>query len=147
MSIFDLSQDPSNVGISRPHSRLPSGAILYNAALTMQQWGLPGRYQGVPGPDGYFIGGFLNGTVDSNLQDAAIFLEHRMQFSPEWSLLYGVRGDLVQLNYSDPLGGPNYVPPPGPAAIAPECDPPPGMGCTTATSAWCTARPRTSRPI
>ena len=39
-------------------------------------------------------------------QDAAIFLEHRMQFSPQWSVLYGIRGDLVQLDYSDPLGGP-----------------------------------------
>ncbi len=48
--------------------------------------------------------GFLNGTVDSNLQDAAIFLEHRLQFSPQWSVLYGLRGDLVQLNDSDPLG-------------------------------------------
>ena len=47
----------------------------------------------------------MNGTADSNLQDAAIFLEHRMQFSPQWSVLYGLRGDVVQLNYSDPLGG------------------------------------------
>ena len=63
------------------------------------------------------VSGFLNGTVDSNLQDAAIFLEHRMQFSPQWSVLYGLRGDLVQLNYSDPLGGPDYGAPPGLTAL------------------------------
>jgi hypothetical protein len=55
----------------------------------------------------------LNGTVDSNLQDAAIFLEHRIKFSPQWSVLYGVRADVVQLEYSDPLGGPDYGAPPG----------------------------------
>jgi outer membrane receptor protein involved in Fe transport len=111
VSLFDLSQAPSNWVV--PSSlQAPQGAILYNAAYGMQQWGLPGRYQGVPGPDGYFIGGFLNGTSDSNLQDAAIFLEHRIKFSPQLSVLYGVRGDIVQLDYSDPLGGPNYIPPP-----------------------------------
>jgi outer membrane receptor protein involved in Fe transport len=78
--------------------------VPYIAAFGHPQYGLPGRFEGVPGA--YFIGGFLNGTADSDLQDAAIFLEHRIQFSPQWSLLYGVRGDIVQLNYSDPLGGP-----------------------------------------
>jgi outer membrane receptor protein involved in Fe transport len=32
-----------------------------------------------------------------------VFLEPRLQFSPQWSVLYGVRGDAVQLNDSDPL--------------------------------------------
>jgi outer membrane receptor protein involved in Fe transport len=112
VSIFDLSQSP-NSWIFPAALQAPGGAFLYNAAFNHPQWGLPGRFQGIPGPDGYFIGGFLNGTVDSNLQDAAIFLEHRIKFSPEWSVLYGLRGDLVQLNYSDPLGGPDYGAPPG----------------------------------
>jgi outer membrane receptor protein involved in Fe transport len=112
VSVFDLSASPSTWVV--PASiQAPAGAFLYNAAFGMQQWGLPGRYQGPPGPDGYSVPGFLNGTVDSNLQDAAIFLEHRIKFSPQWSVLYGVRGDLVQLDYSDPLGGPNYGAPPG----------------------------------
>jgi outer membrane receptor protein involved in Fe transport len=112
VSIFDLSQSP-NTWIFPASLQAPGGAFLYNAAFNHPQWGLPGRFQGIPGPDGYFIGGFLNGTVDSNLQDAAIFLEHRLQFSPQWSVLYGLRGDVVQLNYSDPLGGPDYGAPPG----------------------------------
>jgi outer membrane receptor protein involved in Fe transport len=112
VSIFDLSQSP-NTWIFPAALQAPGGAILYNAAFNHPQWGLPGRFQGILGPDGYFIGGFLNGTVDSNLQDAAIFLEHRLQFSPQWSVLYGLRGDVVQLNYSDPLGGPDYGAPPG----------------------------------
>ena len=112
VSVFDLSQSPST-WIFPASLQASAGNFLYNAAFNHPQWGLPGRFQGPPGPDGYAVSGFLNGTVDSNLQDAAIFLEHQMKFSPEWSLLYGLRGDLVQLNYSDPLGGPNYGAPPG----------------------------------
>jgi outer membrane receptor protein involved in Fe transport len=112
VSIFDLSAS-SSTWVFPPSLQAPAGAFLYNAAFNHLQWGLPGRFQGPPGPDGFPVGGFLNGTVDSNLKDAAIFLEHRMQFSPQWSVLYGLRGDLVQLDYSDPLGGADYGAPPG----------------------------------
>jgi outer membrane receptor protein involved in Fe transport len=104
VSIFDLSADPSTWVF--PAGLQNNGPQLYNAAFNHPQYGLPGRFQGNPGPDYFFIGGFLNGTADSDLRDAAVFLEHRIKFSPQWSVLYGVRGDLVQLNYSDPLGGP-----------------------------------------
>jgi outer membrane receptor protein involved in Fe transport len=95
VSLFDLSANPSTWVVPGSVESY-NGAIYFNGAFNHPQWGLPGRY-------GF---GFENGTVDSNLQDGAIFLEHRMQFSPEWSVLYGLRGDVVQLNYSDPLGGP-----------------------------------------
>jgi outer membrane receptor protein involved in Fe transport len=97
VSVFDLSASPST-WIFPASAQFP--AIPYHAAFNRVQYGLPGRYTDVPG--------FLNGTVDSNLQDAAIFLEHRLQFTPQLSVLYGLRGDLVQLNESDPLGGPGY---------------------------------------
>jgi outer membrane receptor protein involved in Fe transport len=78
-----------------PASAQPfGGAVQYTAAFNRVQWGVAGRDLFLP-----------NGSVDSNLQDAAIFLEHRMQFSPQWSVLYGLRGDVVQLNECDPLGG------------------------------------------
>jgi outer membrane receptor protein involved in Fe transport len=112
LSVFDLSASPSS-WVFPSALQAPAGAFPYLAAFNHPQYGLPGRFQGPPGPDGYPLVGFLNGTADSNLQDAAIFLEHRLQFSPQWSLLYGLRGDLVQLNYSDPLGGANYGAPPG----------------------------------
>jgi outer membrane receptor protein involved in Fe transport len=112
VSIFDLSGNPNT--FTFPSSlQNPSGTFLYNAAFNHPQYGLPGRFQGPPGPDGFPLGGFLNGTVDSNLRDAAIFLEHQIKLTPQWSVLYGVRGDLVQLNYSDPLGGADYGAPPG----------------------------------
>lgn len=95
ISTFDLSKSPST-WVAPVDQQGLGGAVLYNAAFNHPQWGLLGRY-------GF---GFENGSSDSNLSDGALFLEHRMRFSPQWSVLYGLRGDLVQLNYSDPLGGP-----------------------------------------
>jgi outer membrane receptor protein involved in Fe transport len=96
VSVYDLSANPdtwvfpaNGPGVS---NQLYGGAIPYTAAFGHQQYGVPGTY-----------GAYANATIDSNLQDAAIFLEHRLQFSPEWSVLYGLRGDVVQLNDSDPL--------------------------------------------
>jgi outer membrane receptor protein involved in Fe transport len=91
VSVFDLSKDP-NTWVFPPSAQLFGGAIPYQAAFNRTQYGVPGTY--------VLYG---NSTIDSNLQDAAIFLEHRIRFSPEWSVLYGLRGDLVQLNDSDPL--------------------------------------------
>ena len=97
VSVFDLSTNP-NTFVFPASGQSP--AVPYLAAFNHPQYGLPGRFTE--------DAGFVNGTVDSNLQDAAIFLEHRMQFSPQWSVLYGLRGDVVQLDYSDPLGGAVY---------------------------------------
>jgi outer membrane receptor protein involved in Fe transport len=95
VSIFDLSANP-NTWVFPASLQVPSGTFLYNGAFNHLQYGAPGR-------TGF---GFENGTADSNLKDAAIFLEHRIKLSPQWSVLYGLRGDAVQLDYSDPLGGP-----------------------------------------
>jgi outer membrane receptor protein involved in Fe transport len=89
--VYDLTQNPSTF-VFPASAQFFGGAIPYNAALGHVQYGVPGTY-----------GLYPNATIDSNLQDGAIFLEHRMQFSPQLSLLYGLRGDLVQLNDSDPL--------------------------------------------
>jgi len=92
VSVFDLSGNP-DTWVLNPLINYYSGAILYPAAFGHDQWGISGRIPYVE----------TNGTVDSNLQDAAIFLEHRLQFSPQLSMLYGLREDLVQLDYSDPF--------------------------------------------
>jgi outer membrane receptor protein involved in Fe transport len=92
---YDLSKDP-NSWVAPADQQVPSGAVLFNAAFDHLQYGVPGRA-------GF---GFENGSANSRLRDGAVFLEHHLTFSPQWSVLYGVRGDLVQLDYSDPLGGP-----------------------------------------
>jgi outer membrane receptor protein involved in Fe transport len=91
VGVFDLSQSPSTF-VFPASLQAYGGAIPYTAAFGHVQYGVPGSY-----------GAYANATIDSNLQDAAIFLEHRIKFSPQWSVLYGLRGDLVQLNDSDPL--------------------------------------------
>ena len=97
VSVFDLSQSPST-WIFPSSAQASGGAVPYTAAFGRQQYGVSAR-----------AADYLNGSIISNLQDAAIFLEHRLHFSPEWSVLYGLRGDLVQLNEADPLGGPGLV--------------------------------------
>ena len=92
VSVYDLSQDPSTF-VFPPSAQLYGGAIPYTAADR------PSFNTAFPEA----LPRTRNATIDSNLQDGAIFLEHRMQFSPQWSLMYGLRGDLVQLNDSDPL--------------------------------------------
>jgi outer membrane receptor protein involved in Fe transport len=91
VSVYDLSTSPSTF-VFPASGQLFGGAIPYTAAFGHVQYGVPGAY-----------GAYGSGSIDSNLQDAAIFLEHRLQFSPQWSVLYGLRGDLVQLNATDPL--------------------------------------------
>ncbi len=103
VSVFDLSQSPST-WVFPPSAQIIGGAFPYTGAFGHVQYGFPG--------EGSAFGEILypNATIDSNLQDAAIFLEHRLTFSPQWSVLYGLRGDLVQLNDSDPLYTASAVP-------------------------------------
>ena len=94
---FDLSQS-ANTWVFPASLQAAGGAIPFLAAFNKPEYGIPGRDPGA-----------LNASIISNLQDAALFIEHRIQLSPQWSLLYGLRGDLVQLNEADPLGGPGVL--------------------------------------
>ena len=92
VDVFDLTASP-NTWVFPAASQIFGDAIPYQAAFNHTQYGVAGR-------DAFF----LNNSVIDNLKDAAVFLEHRLQFSPELSVLYGLRGDVVQLNEEDPLG-------------------------------------------
>jgi outer membrane receptor protein involved in Fe transport len=96
VGVFDLSQSPLT-WIFPASAQASGGAVPYLAAFDHPQYGVSAR-------NPYS----LNDTILSNLQDAAIFFEHRMQFTPQWSVLYGLRGDVVQLNEADPLGPPGF---------------------------------------
>ena len=89
-SVPDLSGDPNTWVF--PFS-IMSGGQVFNAAFGHPEYGIPGR------------GGAPNATINSNLYDYAVFLEHRLEFSPSFSVLYGLREDAVHLIESDPLGG------------------------------------------
>jgi outer membrane receptor protein involved in Fe transport len=92
VSVYDLSNGNPSSWEFPPSAQIYGGAIPYTAAFGHAQYGVPGSYAA-----------YGSATIDSNLQDAGIFLEHRMTFSPQLSLMYGLRGDLVQLNDNDPL--------------------------------------------
>lgn len=97
VSVFDLSKSP-DTWVFPESAQAAGGAVPYIAAFNHLQYGTLGR-------DPIFS----NSSIISNLQDAAVFVEHRIQFSPQLSAMYGVRGDLVHLTTADPLGGPGIV--------------------------------------
>ena len=97
VSVFDLSTSPNN-WMFPPRAQIIGGAFPLHGRVRAHPVRFSGRRVR---PSARFF--YPNATIDSNLQDAAVFLEHRLQFSPQWSLLYGLRGDLVQLNDSDPF--------------------------------------------
>jgi len=98
ISVFDLSGNPSSWVV--PPSQASYGAYQYLAAFGSQQFGVPAR-----GLNGLY----LDSTINSNLSDVAAFLEHRIEFTPTFSVLYGLRVDAVHLIESDPLGGPGLI--------------------------------------
>jgi outer membrane receptor for monomeric catechols len=94
VSVFDLTGSPSSWNVT--DLQAGAGAFPYTAAFGSQQYGVPAR--------GAF-GLYLNSTINSNLYDAAAFVEHRIELTPTASIMYGLRADAVHLIESDPLGG------------------------------------------
>lgn len=96
VSVWNLAGNPAS-WVYPQQFQSEGGAIPIVAADGRIQYAVPGRNSGA-----------YNATIDSNLYDFAAFLEHRIQVTPEVSVLYGLRGDLVQLDESDPIGGAVY---------------------------------------
>ena len=96
VSIFDLGTDPTKLQFPSS-AQAAGGALPYTGAFNTQLYGVSAR-------NGYF----LNSTINSDLYDIAVFLEHRFEFSPQFSLMYGLRADVVQLHESDPLNDPAW---------------------------------------
>lgn len=83
---------------------------------------------GVPGPDSLLIPGTnmfgssggnygtagfpynQPGTVAEQAYEESAFFQHNITFTPQWSLLYGVRGDLLFDSISDPLPPSGFTP-------------------------------------
>jgi len=93
--VYDLTSNPSLWVYSGDYQLAYADAYLYKSALGRSQYGVPGRDSTSAGNTGI-----------SNLYDGAVFAQDRVQFSPQLSVLFGGRVDLVQNNTHDPLGGP-----------------------------------------
>ena len=141
VSVFDLSGDP-NTWVFPASAAGAGGSVPLQCSLQSSAIRAAGTLSGPPGRMDS-VTGFLNGTVDSNLQDAAIFLEHRIAVlaAVERAVRPARRSGAVEL--FRPARGCGLRCSSGTDAAYPKVRPPPGMACTTATSAWCTARPRT----
>lgn len=92
--VFDLTTNPALWTSNAAYQLAYANSVPYTTSFGRSQLGTPGR-DGVNGGN----------TGVSDLIDGAVFFQHRIEFSPEFSVLYGGRIDLVQDHTYDPLGG------------------------------------------
>jgi hypothetical protein len=90
-SVFDLTGNP-NLWYVPNALQAGADATPYLTSFGNLQYGVPGRDTTSLGNDGI-----------SDLYDTAVFFQHRIEFSPKLSVLYGGRLDLVQDHSFDPL--------------------------------------------
>jgi hypothetical protein len=102
LSVFDLSGDPNSwvfPASSQFTATAPDfpPAFQYTSAMGRLQYGIPGRDP-------------VNGgnTNESDLYDLGLFFEHKIEITPQVSILYGLRGDVVKADEHDPLGGADF---------------------------------------
>ncbi len=88
VSVFDLSGSPS----SWVYPNAIQTGVPYTGAFNKALYGVPARDAFAP-----------NASIDSDLSDIGLFLEHRIAVLPQFNLLYGLRADFVHLNEKDPL--------------------------------------------
>ena len=93
-SVFDLTGNPNLWVWDNSVQVTFANAFPYQTSFGHLQYGVPGRDSVSLGNDGI-----------SDLYDTGFFFQHRMEFTPEFSVLYGGRFDLVQDHSFDPLGG------------------------------------------
>ena len=93
-SVFDLTGNPNLWVWDNAVQVAFANAFPYQTSFGHLQYGVPGRDSVSLGNDGV-----------SDLFDTGFFVQHRMEFSPQFSVLYGGRLDLVQDHSYDPLGG------------------------------------------
>jgi outer membrane receptor protein involved in Fe transport len=94
VSVYDLTGNHNLWSYSGAYQLLYADSYLYSSPFGSMQYGTPGR-------DSTNLGN----TGISRLSDGALFIQDRLQFTPQLSLLLGGRVDLVQDSSFDPLGG------------------------------------------
>lgn len=95
VGVYDLTSNPKLWVYNGAYQLAYADAYLYTTPFGRLEYGVPGR-----DPTG------AGNTGISNLNDGAIFVQDRISFTPQLSLLFGGRVDAVQNNTHDPLGGP-----------------------------------------
>ena len=92
--IFDLSGRNPRLWTVAPGDQGFANAFPYRSSLGKSLYGVPARDSVSSGNSGI-----------SDLYDTAFFIQHRVEFSPQFSVLYGGRIDILQAHSHDQLGG------------------------------------------
>ena len=106
-NLYDLTRDPSLIGV--PLLRVVGGK---NPSYPIS--GASGYY-GTPGgtyvsPSGAIINTGNGETNDTWAYDWAAFLEDRVSLTRQISLFFGIRGDLLHVDFVDPVHPPGFDP-------------------------------------
>jgi outer membrane receptor for monomeric catechols len=106
-NLYDLTQNPSLIDV--PLNRVVSGKN--------PSYAIPGAsgYFGTPGGtyvsrSGTIINTGNGETNDTWAYDGAIFLEDRVSFTKQLALFFGIRGDLLHVDFVDPVHPPGFNP-------------------------------------
>ena len=106
-NLYDLTLDPSLISV--PLIRVVTGKN--------PSYAIPGAsgYFGTPGgtyvsSSGTIINTGNGETNDTWAYDGALFLEDRVSFTKQLSLFFGIRGDLLHVDFADPVHPPGFNP-------------------------------------
>ncbi len=91
---YDITANPALFVTNAAYQEYYADAFPYTSVFGRTQLGTPGRDSINSGNTGV-----------SDLYDGAVFFQDRMEFDPQWSLMFGGRMDAVQNHTHDPLGG------------------------------------------
>ncbi|HUO13105.1 MAG TPA: TonB-dependent receptor, partial [Caulobacteraceae bacterium] len=94
ISVYDLTGNHNLWSYSSAYQLLYADAYRYVSPFGSLQYGNPGRDETNDGNTGI-----------SELSDGGLFIQDRMELTPQLSVLLGGRVDLVQDHTTDPLGG------------------------------------------
>jgi len=106
-NLYDLTRDPRLIGL--PLARVIGGKN--------PSYPIPGAsgYYGTPGgtyvsPSGAIINTGNGETNDTWAYDWAAFLEDRVSLTRQLSFFFGIRGDLLHVDFNDPVHPPSFDP-------------------------------------
>jgi outer membrane receptor protein involved in Fe transport len=94
VSVYDLTSNPALWKYDNAYHLAYGDAFLYKSSFGRTLFGVPGRDDVSDGNSGI-----------SKVYDWGLFFQDRVEFSPEWSLLFGGRIDALKAHSYDPLGG------------------------------------------
>jgi len=94
VSVYDLTANPNLWVYNNAYQVAFADAFAHKTPFGSIQYGTPGRDSTNGGNTGI-----------SDLNDGGLFIQDRMELTPQFSMLFGGRVDFVQDNTRDPLGG------------------------------------------